>query len=112
MTLLGETGLRRLAALNHANARASSPSGWPAMPGVELLNDSFFNEFTLRLPSRRAAGRSRRWPTKGVLGGVPLGAALSGRRALDELLLVASPRPNTDEDIDALRRRARRRCCA
>ena len=49
MTLLGEAGLKRLARVNHANAvkLADALSG---VPGVEVLNETFFNEFTMRLP--------------------------------------------------------------
>ena len=58
MTLLGEKGLRQLASLNHARAcelrRAAGGD-----PGVELVNDSFFNEITLKLPVEAAAGWSR-----------------------------------------------------
>jgi glycine cleavage system pyridoxal-binding protein P len=48
MTLLGEKGLRQLAAINHRR-REAAPTARP-VPGVELVNDSFFNEFTLQLP--------------------------------------------------------------
>ena len=61
MTLLGEKGLRQLAALNHAKAVAAADR-LAKVPGVTLVNDSFFNEFTLRLsqearPVVRDAGR-------------------------------------------------------
>src|SRR3954449_2973805 len=48
MTLLGEAGLKRLARVNHANAvkLADMLSG---VPGVEVLNRTFFNEFTIRV---------------------------------------------------------------
>ena len=57
MTLLGEKGLRQLAELNHARA-CEAAERLAAIPGVELVNDSFFNEFTVRLPSRGARRRS------------------------------------------------------
>src|SRR5437763_15013662 len=53
LSLLGEAGLTRLARLNHATAVAAAEI-LAAMPGVRLLNDSFFNEFTLRLPNPAA----------------------------------------------------------
>ena len=61
MSLLGEKGLRQLAEINHARA-CEAAERLAAIPGVELVNDSFFNEFTLRLPVEarpavRAAGR-------------------------------------------------------
>ncbi|HWU72264.1 MAG TPA: aminomethyl-transferring glycine dehydrogenase subunit GcvPA, partial [Sphingomonas sp.] len=45
MTLLGEKGLRELAAINHAKAVAAADT-LAQVPGVEVLNHAFFNEFT------------------------------------------------------------------
>ena len=56
LTLLGEAGFRRLAELNHAKA-SELADRLAALPGVKLLNESFFNEFTLQ-PAQ--AGRARR----------------------------------------------------
>src|SRR5437763_11108213 len=48
VSLLGEAGLRRLARVNHANAvKLATMLG--EIKGVEVLNKSFFNEFTIRL---------------------------------------------------------------
>src|SRR3546814_14780770 len=44
MTLLGEKGLRRLATLNHAKA-VEAAERLANVPGVELVNEPFFNEF-------------------------------------------------------------------
>src|SRR3954471_14503855 len=49
LSLLGEAGLRRLARLNHATA-VTTAERLATIPGVRLLNQGFFNEFTLRLP--------------------------------------------------------------
>src|SRR6478736_4017824 len=49
MTLLGEAGLRRVALSNHLNAVKLAES-LSEVPGVTVLNDSFFNEFTIRVP--------------------------------------------------------------
>src|SRR5262249_19893602 len=49
MTLLGEAGLRRLARINHANA-VKLAGLLSEAPGVEVLNETFFNEFTIRVP--------------------------------------------------------------
>ncbi len=54
MTLLGEAGLRRLARINHANAVRRSPTRSANVQGVEVLNDTFFNEFTIRVPGNAA----------------------------------------------------------
>ena len=53
MTLLGEKGLRRLAADEPRHALPAADR-LGAVPGVEVVNDSFFNEFTLRLPAKPA----------------------------------------------------------
>ena len=97
--MLGEKGLRQLASLNHARA-CEVAERLSAIPGVELVNDSFFNEFTLKLPvearpavhamvERRRARRRVARP------------ALSGRGALQNGLVVAVTETVTDEDIDA-----------
>ncbi|HEU4518354.1 MAG TPA: aminomethyl-transferring glycine dehydrogenase subunit GcvPA [Microvirga sp.] len=99
MTLLGEAGLRRVARINHAHAvKLAGLLG--GVPGVEVLNGSFFNEFTVRLP-RPAAEVVERLAERGVLGGVPVSRLLPGA-GLDDLLLVASTETTTDSDRAAL----------
>ena len=78
MTLLGEAGLQRLAAINHANA-CDLADRLAKVKGVEVLNDAFFNEFTIRVPGDAARGDRASWPTKGVLGGVPVSRLDAGR---------------------------------
>ena len=100
MTLLGGKGLSDLAALNHAMAvRTADRLG--KVPGCRVLNDSFFNEFTLILPSdARAAVRAM--ADRGVLGGVSLGRLYPGDAALANGLLVAVTETTTREDVEAL----------
>jgi glycine dehydrogenase subunit 1 len=98
MTLLGEAGLRRLARINHAGAVRLADM--LARAGIEVLNDTFFNEFTIRLP-RDAAEVVEALAARGVLGGVPVSRLLPDA-GLDDLLLVASTEVNTDEDRAAL----------
>jgi glycine dehydrogenase subunit 1 len=100
MTLLGETGLRKLAALNHAKAVAAADR-LARVPGVELVNDSFFNEFTLRLP-KEARPAVRAMAERGVLGGVSLGRLYPDSAGLENGLVVAVTETVTDEDIEAL----------
>ena len=100
MTLLGEQGLRQLAALNHARA-VQAAERLTQLPGVELVNDSFFNEFTLKLP-QEARPVVRALADKGVLGGVSLGRLYPGAEALQNGLVVAVTEIVTDEDIEAL----------
>jgi glycine dehydrogenase subunit 1 len=99
MTLLGEKGLRQLAALNHARAVAVAER-LARLPGVELVNESFFNEFTLKLPVE-ARPATRAMAEKGVLGGVSLGRLYPGVEALQNGLVVAVTETVSDEDVDA-----------
>jgi glycine dehydrogenase subunit 1 len=95
MTLLGQAGLERLAEVNHANAVALADA-LAAVKGVTVLNESFFNEFTVKLP-RPAAEVVEALAAKGILGGVPVSRLLP-QAGLDDLLLVASTEVNTNED--------------
>jgi glycine dehydrogenase subunit 1 len=98
LTLLGEAGLARLARLNHANAVALAGM-LEQIPETDVLNKSFFNEFTLRIPGD-AAALVERMAAKGVLAGVPVSRLLPGA-GLDDLLVVASTETNTPEDRSA-----------
>jgi len=99
MTLLGETGLRRLAALNHANA-VSLAESLSQVPGVSVLNDSFFNEFTIRVRGN-AAEVIETLAREGILGGVPVSRVEPGRPELADLIVVAATEVNSDEDRKA-----------
>ena len=100
MTLLGERGLRQLAAVNHA--RAVEVAGrLQGIPGVELVNAAFFNEFTLRLPVE-ARPAVHAMVERGVLGGVSLGRLYPGEWSLANGLVLAVTETVTDADIDAL----------
>jgi glycine dehydrogenase subunit 1 len=100
MTLLGEKGLRQLAALNHARA-CEVVERLSAIPGVEVVNDSFFNEFTVKLPVE-ARPAVHAMVERDVLGGVSLGRLYPGVQALENGLVIAVTETVTDEDIDAL----------
>ena len=100
LALLGEKGLRQLASLNHARA-CEAADRLAAIPGVELINDAFFNEFTLKLPVE-ARPAVHAMVEKGVLGGVSLGRLYPGAEALENGLVLAVTETVTDEDIDAL----------
>jgi glycine dehydrogenase subunit 1 len=100
MTLLGEKGLTSLAKLNHARAREVAER-LSALPGVRLVNDSYFNEFTLELPvEARPAVHSM--VERGILGGVSLGRLYPGVDSLKNGLVVAVTEVVSDADIDAL----------
>lgn len=99
MTLLGEAGLKKLAAVNHANA-VQLADRLGAIDGVEVVNETFFNEFTLSLPrdGREVVGALAE---KDILGGVPFARLVPDRPDLANLMIVASTEVNTDEDRDA-----------
>jgi glycine dehydrogenase subunit 1 len=100
MTLLGERGLRDLATLNHSLA-SHAADRLAKVPGVEVINGSFFNEFTLKL-SKEARPIVRTLADKGVLGGVSLGRLFPGVAALETGLVVAVTETTTVEDIEVL----------
>ena len=100
LALLGEAGFTRLAALNHATA-VRLAERLAELPGVEVVNDSFFNEFTVRL-RRPAAAVVDALAERGVIGGVPLSRFYPDDAALAPLMLVAATETNSDADIDAL----------
>ena len=100
MTLLGEKGLRSLAELNHARA-SELATRLSAIPGVRLVNDLFFNEFTLELPVE-ARPAIHKMVEGGVLGGVSLGRLYPGEETLKNGLVVAVTETATDHDFAAL----------
>jgi len=100
MTLLGEKGLRQLAAENHRLACIAAER-LAKVPGVSVLNDSFFNEFTIRL-GQDARAVVRNLADEGVLAGVSLGRLYPDHPALSDALLVAVTETTSEEDIEAL----------
>jgi glycine dehydrogenase subunit 1 len=100
LTLLGEAGFTRLAELNH-EAAADLAERLAALPGCEVVTDSFFNEFTLRLP-KPAATIVERLAERRILAGVPASRLYPGDPALANLLLVTATECTTPEDVDAL----------
>ena len=100
MTLLGETGLRQMAMENHRLACLAADR-LARVPGVTLLNDSFFNEFTIRLGTD-ARTIVRALADKGVLAGVSLGRLFPDNPELADGLLVAVTETTSEEDIETL----------
>jgi len=100
MSLLGEEGFTRLAAINHAKASLLADK-LAGIPGVKVLNDAFFNEITVKLP-KPAAGVVDRLAASRILAGVPVSRLLPGEAGLADLLLVAATETNTEAEMDAL----------
>lgn len=96
MSLLGEAGLRQLATINHEKT-CELADKLCAIDGVELVNDNFFNEFTLRL-SKPAKQVVESMLGKDVLGGIHASRLMDGQ---DDLLIVAATETNSAEDMNA-----------
>jgi len=96
LSLLGEEGYKRLARINHANAGKLADM-LAGVPGVKVLNDAFFNEFTIETakPGRDVVNALA---DKGVLGGVALNRLMPDEKAVANMIAVASTEVNTDSD--------------
>ena len=98
MTLLGGTGLARLATINHARA-VQLKDALAAVPGVSVITTHFFNEFAIRLPG--SASRSvEALAAQDILAGVPF-SRLDPAAGMDDVLLVCATETTTDEDVAA-----------
>jgi glycine dehydrogenase subunit 1 len=97
MSLLGEVGFVRLAELNHART-VQLAERLAQVPGVTLLNETFFNEITVRL-TKPAGTIVERLAKKGVLAGVPVSRFYPKAK---DLLLLAATETTTEDDIEIL----------
>ena len=94
MALLGEAGLRQLAAVNHARAVALAEA-IGGIDGVTVLNETFFNEIAVRLP-RPAAPVVDALAAQGLLAGLPVSRLIDGA---PDVLLMAATETTTEDDI-------------
>jgi len=99
MTLLGEKGLREVAKVNHKRAQELK-AAISGIGDVEVLNDTFFNEITVRLP-KPAAGVVDALAEQGILAGVPMSRLAPGAD-MDDLLIMATTECVVEGDIEAL----------
>lgn len=97
MSLLGDAGLKQMATLNHENA-VHLADVIDGIKGTEVLNETFFNEFTVKL-NKPAAEVVLALADKGILGGVPFSRISGGEH--EDLLLVCATEVVSDEDIHA-----------
>src|SRR5271169_188326 len=95
LSLLGEAGLRRLARVNHAGA-VDLADRLAGVKGVEVLNETFFNEFAIRTP-RPADALVEELARRGVIGGLAVSRLLPDV-GLDDLMIVASTETNSEAD--------------
>lgn len=98
MSLLGETGIRQLASINHMKALDLKSKLTKA--GIDVLNQSFFNELTLRL-NRPAAEVVEALANQGILAGVPADR-LFGEGKHRDLLLLAVTETASEVDMERL----------
>lgn len=89
MSLLGEDGFKRLARLNH-EAACKLADALEDLDGVALVNEAFFNEFTIKLPSN-AGEVVKTLAEQGIIAGL---AADNGQH-----LIVAATEMTKDKDI-------------
>ena len=100
LSLLGEAGLKKLARLNHANAiKLKRMLG--TVPRVEVLNRSFFNEMTIRLPVP-AAPVVELLAQADVLAGVPVSRLEPDNPDCANLIVLAATELTTHTDIEML----------
>src|SRR5262249_28422991 len=88
LTLLGEAGFGKLAALNHVRAE-SLADALVGISGVEIVTPQFFNEFTIK------TSKPGRWVIeqlvdRGVIGGVPASRFWLEEAHLANLIVVAA----------------------
>lgn len=106
LSLLGETGLRQLAEINHDKARRLAKA-LSAVPGVEVLTPRYFNEIAVRLPGD-ASQMVEALLEDGIVAGVPF-SRLDPTAGLDDVLLCAATETTLDADIDAFAQALARR---
>lgn len=89
-SLLGEIGFKKLALINHKRA-CDLADRLAAVKGVKVLNQNFFNEFTIEL-SKDAAEVNKKLLAKNVIGGFAQG----------NKMIVAVSELTTAQDIETL----------
>ena len=99
MSLLGERGLRDLAALNHSRA-VELRAALSRVQGIEILTPNFFNEIAVRVQGD-AAEVVDALLADGIIAGVPF-SRLNPHAGMDDVLLVCATETTTSQDIAAL----------
>ena len=89
--LLGEIGFKQLALINHKKA-CDLAEKLSLVKGVKVLNESFFNEFTIEL-NQDASVVNKKLLAKNIIGGLAVE---------DNKLLVAATELTSEEDMDIL----------
>jgi glycine dehydrogenase subunit 1 len=89
--LLGEEGFKNLARLNH-EAACQLADALDAIDGVRVINENFFNEFTIEL-NKPSHGVVQALANKGIIAGLATGT---------NNIILAATEMTTDADIAAL----------
>ena len=97
MTLLGELGLKQLARINHSKALLLAKA-LDEVSGVEILNQNYFNESTVRL-NKPAADVVEELAAKNILAGVPASRLWPEESSLDNLLIMAATETVTEAHV-------------
>lgn len=93
MSLLGEDGFKDLARINHEKACQLADSV-TSIDGIQLVNDTFFNEFAVTLPKgTNAIELVEKLATQKIIAGYPVN---------ENTLLLAATETATDNGIKAL----------
>ena len=100
MTLLGEKCYRHLAQLNHAGT-VKLKNKLAGIDGLEVLNETFFNEFTVRL-SNNAAEVVETLVENDVIAGLPVSRLYPDRPELNNILIIAVTETTSEDDMDIL----------
>jgi glycine dehydrogenase subunit 1 len=108
LSLLGEMGFKKLSKLNH-EAAIKLYNKLKTLEGFEVTNNSFFNEFTVKLPID-ASVFVEKMAEKGILAGVPVSRVSNQEGDFLNLLLVASSEINSDFDRDNFIKLAKEVC--
>ena len=97
---LGHIGLDAIHRHEQA-VTAYALEGLQSVPGVTVLNKTFFNEMTVRT-SQPAVALVERLAARGILAGVPVSRLEPDDPAVANLIVLAATELTTDADIAAL----------
>ena len=100
LALLGESGFRRLAELNHYRA-VQIADYLNNINGVEVLTNCFFNEISIRLPGPADEVVSK-LASRNILAGVPVSRLIPNENELNNILLVAATECTSEAEIEML----------
>ena len=90
-SLLGEIGYKKLALINHQKA-CEAFEILSKVKGVKVLNDNFFNEFTIEFDKKNAQEVNKKLLEKNIIGGF----------CVDNKMILAFSELTSEEDIKNL----------